>query len=604
MASPFNSTVELMANVPLTPDYEHTLTFTSDITQASYFANKVVQTAQFTNLSYQRHTKGSIRLQVGMDLLDQVNYMRFQNRNYTGGGTHENKLFYAFITNMEYVSDAVTKIDYKIDVLQTWMFDYTVNPCYIEREHTNNDAIGANRIAEGLETGPYITPMIEKIDAWDSIYAVDDGDVIQNTTFVVIATQSPDGSQYSSQYNGVASSMYIRFAYNISGLEDILTAFRNGATQSLEPIVSIGMIPSYFKPNVNTPLNPKISYLTADASIGLGPFRCMDQSNPNNEKTYTPKNNKMYCYPYNYMTFESPDGSTIILKHEDFTLLASATHHQQFMTYVSILPEIETVCYPMDYEHVLQGTALTGRYMKYALYSKSYPYCAVASDAFSAWWAQNRYNYPIQAGMVDAADAISSATQSPIVPANGERSGILGFMDRVYNGTQSLINGLMGAFTGKSNVQLIGQLSSEIGEAITSGGRSLVSLPQTIASQNAAYEGHKAVPDTLVTRANNGGVNHYMENDCYKIHYTKIRPEYAQVIDNYFSCFGYATHVVKTPNVFGRLNWNYVKTVGCTINGNIPVEADEKIKQIYDRGVTFWHNPSTMFDYTQNNPIV
>lgn len=605
MATTFYTQVDLMSGVPLDPQYRHTLTFSNLLAQTTYFNSKIALSSnQFSLLSYQRYQLGSIKLQASMRLLGTVNYLRFINDNYASGDNHEAKYIYAFITNVEYISDTVVKIDYQVDVLQTWMFMYTVNPCYVEREHTNNDAIGANRINEGLDTGPYITPCIEKIPPWDSIYSGEDYDAIKNTTFVVIATQAPDGTQTSYQYNGIASSMYIRFAYDVSGLEDILTSFNNGITHSLEPIVSIGMIPSGYKPNVNTPLIPIITTLTADYSIGLGPFRRMNTENVGHEKTYTPRNNKMYCYPYNYMTFESPDGSTVILKHEDFDQLSSSTHHQQFSSFVSILPQIETVSYPMNYEAVLYGTPMTGRFMKYALFSKAYPYCAVASDAFSAWWAQNMYNNPIQAAMVDAADAISSNTQSYDYSSQvQERDGILGLMDKLYNKSQRLVEGISGAFSGKTNVQLIGQLASTTIGAIVNP-TSLTSLPNEIGSQNAAYKGHQAVPDTLVTKANNGGINHYCENDCYKIHYTKITPEYAEVIDHYFNCFGYATHIVKVPNVTGRQNWNYVQTKGCTISGNIPTEAEEKITQIFDRGVTFWHNPSTIHDYAQNNPII
>ena len=354
MSTPFNTTLDLMSGVPLDPQYRNTYTFNTIYEQYNFFTSKVTHTTNmYTNLSYQRYKSGSIKVQGSISIFDTVNYLRFRNIS------HENKAIYAFITHIEYISDTVVKIDYQVDVIQTWMFDYSLNPCYVEREHTNDDAIGANRVNEGLDTGPYITPMIEQIPPWDSIYATETGDIIQNTTFIVIATQGPDGSQYSYQMNGIASSMYIRFAYDVAGLESILDSFRNGVTASLEPIVSIGMFPNAYKPNASTPLNPITTQLTADASVGLGPFRRMNTDNPGYEKTYVPKNNKMYCYPYNYMTFESPDGSTVILKHEDFSELSSNTHHQQFISDISVIPIIETTCRPINYEHILQGTPLT-----------------------------------------------------------------------------------------------------------------------------------------------------------------------------------------------------------------------------------------------------
>lgn len=599
MATRFATRLSLMAGVPLDPLYKHTLTFANYMAQRDYFESKnVYSPAAFNFMSYQRHNSGVIKVEAPMNILGTVNYLSFINQNYAGeGNLHEGKIFYAFITDIEYISDTVVAISYSIDVLQTWMFNYTVNPCYVEREHANSDNVGDNRVNEGLDTGSYVTAGIEKIDGWDSTYATEINDVIQNTTFVIVATQAPDGSQYSYQYNGVASSMYVTFAYNTTQLENVLDSFRNGITGDLSPIISIGMIPSFFKSNSSVPLNPVQNTLSSDQSIGFGGFMAYDPATTST-KTYTPKNNKLYCYPYNYMVFESPDGSNVILKFEDF----KNNNVHKFITWCSILPEIQTMCMPMDYETPYSGST-TGQNVKYALCCKAYPYCAVASDAFSAWWAQNKYNYPIQAAIIDAADAYSASTQSKIVPANGERTGVLGFMDKIYNYTQKGMDIVRGVISGDTRWQLAGQAMDTIGNAVKNPA-SLISAPAEIASQNAAYEGHKAMPDTLATKANNGGVNHYMEWDCYKIYYTKIRPEYAEIIDNYFTCFGYATHVVKTPNITGRRNWNYVKTVGCTISGNIPSDVEQQITDIFDRGVTFWHNPATIHNYNANNDII
>ena len=83
-----------------------------------------------------------------------------------------------------------------------------------------------------------------------------------------------------------------------------------------------------------------------------------------------------------------------------------------------------------------------------------------------------------------------------------------------------------------------------------------------------------------------------------------IRPEMARIVDNYFSMFGYKVNRVKTPNVNGRYNWNYVKTVGCYIEADIPQDDLQQIKNMFDAGNTIWHHPNTFMDYSQNNPIV
>lgn len=597
MPMPYYSTVTLYQNVPLDPMYKHTLTFTNKAAQTAYFETKKAANYDFTLMSYIRYQSGAIKVQATMDIVDKVNYLRFNNL------ANENKNFYAFVTSIQYISETVVAISFEVDVLQTWMFDYTLNPCYVEREHTNDDTIGANRVAEGLETGDYVNPVIEKIKPWDSIYSDESGDVIQNTTFVIVATQDPQGNQYSYQFNGVASSMYVTFAYDTTGLETVLQAFRNGVTHSLEPIVSIAMMPSYFKPNAAAVLNPVSYDLRFVNEYGLNYFSAYNGNQ--GTKMYVPKNNKMYTYPYNFLTFESPDGSSTTLKYEDFRDPRSI----RFWITASILPDVETCCYPITYEGPIIDSSVAAQMSK-ALYCKAYPTCAVASDAFDAWWAQNKYNNPITAAAIEAG---SAATRTPSVatssgPFKNETA------NKIWNGAANLgrkiWNGAKAAFTSDTTVQLLGEIGQQIGNIATSPSPgvaavgSVFNIAGDAAAQNAAWKGHQAVPDTMATKANNGGVNHYMEWDCYKVLYTKIRPEQAEVIDNYFSCFGYATHIVKVPNVTGRRNWNYVQTIGCTISGNVPAEVSEQICAIYDRGVTFWHIPANIHNYNANNDII
>ena len=44
-----------------------------------------------------------------------------------------------------------------------------------------------------------------------------------------------------------------------------------------------------------------------------------------------------------------------------------------------------------------------------------------------------------------------------------------------------------------------------------------------------------------------------------------------------------------------------IKTINANILGDIPQEDMQKLKNIFDNGVTFWHNANTFLDYSQNN---
>ena len=80
-----------------------------------------------------------------------------------------------------------------------------------------------------------------------------------------------------------------------------------------------------------------------------------------------------------------------------------------------------------------------------------------------------------------------------------------------------------------------------------------------------------------------------------------IKRQYAEIIDKFFDMYGYLTNTVKIPNINNRPNWNYVKTLGINIISHIPQGDLQVIKNMFDNGVTLWHNPSTFLDYSQNN---
>ena len=83
-----------------------------------------------------------------------------------------------------------------------------------------------------------------------------------------------------------------------------------------------------------------------------------------------------------------------------------------------------------------------------------------------------------------------------------------------------------------------------------------------------------------------------------------IRKQYAIIIDQYWSKFGYPCRQIKVPNRNARANWNYVKTKGCEFTGSIPASDAEAIKAIYDNGVTFWNDINNVGNYGDfTNPI-
>ena len=96
----------------------------------------------------------------------------------------------------------------------------------------------------------------------------------------------------------------------------------------------------------------------------------------------------------------------------------------------------------------------------------------------------------------------------------------------------------------------------------------------------------------------------YVKAKGFEVFRCHINSETAKIIDNYFDMFGYAVKTVKMPNLTGRKNWNFVKTVNCSVTGRAPASVLDDIGKIFDAGITLWHNLSNYDNYSADNSIL
>ena len=135
-------------------------------------------------------------------------------------------------------------------------------------------------------------------------------------------------------------------------------------------------------------------------------------------------------------------------------------------------------------------------------------------------------------------------------------------------------------------------------------GLNVASGLQGIASAMIQQKQHNMIAPTVNGQLNSADVNVASGNNTFHFYKMSIKQEYAKIIDEYFDMFGYKVNDVKVPNITGRQNWNYVKTINCNFSGNIPQTDLNIIKTIFDNGITLWHNPSTIYNYNNSNNIV
>ena len=144
-----NTIVKLYSGIPCDPTYQNVLQWDSVTEQNQFFANQV-PVATYTDFQFIDGTR-ELRIKRQMENCYHINYVAYQNHRYG------NKWFYAFVSDMRYLSPESTALILDEDVWASWQFDLTFNKSFVERETVSNDAIGAHTLDEGLETGDYVT---------------------------------------------------------------------------------------------------------------------------------------------------------------------------------------------------------------------------------------------------------------------------------------------------------------------------------------------------------------------------------------------------------------------------------------------------------------
>ena len=114
----------------------------------------------------------------------------------------------------------------------------------------------------------------------------------------------------------------------------------------------------------------------------------------------------------------------------------------------------------------------------------------------------------------------------------------------------------------------------------------------------------KNTPSQTHGQSQTDSLNPGMRRVKFSFYSLSIKAQFARIIDDYFTRYGYATNRTKVPNRNARPFWTFTKTAGCTIRGSIPADSAVSICNIYNAGITFWKDPYAIGNYSlDNRPI-
>lgn len=581
---PPSGAVDLFSNVPFDPAYNHTVAFETLEAQTAYFNG--LPKRSFNDSQYMRHTAGSLKLSCCMADVFRCNYMRFKNANMY----FENKWFYAFINSIEYVNNNTCIIYYSIDVMQTWLFDYTLGQCFIERIHVKDDTPGKYLLDEELPTGDRM--QYEQIDGvLDCPFPA--GDYTNIIFWANAAQQTANSPVVSNVMNGISMLESDSPTVIFNKLAEITAA--GGA----DSVVCVVQLPRDFihgeGPAIFTDDFSDAKYSTR-IEVDMNPFKKgADGKYYAKLGTYIPLNNKLFTSKYYGLMCTSSSGGSNTFAFEDFYKENNQAVFNMY-TFVGTTPSVSIV--PINY----RGLAID---YEDEVECNDFPQCCYATDAYKAWLAQNGSSLDaawkatqdsLNMGAASRLASLAGAGLSSLLGGGGNYSGLFSSVAGHFGNRRA--NAGVGQFQqlGGATVDASG-IAGTAGNVVASGGGLIENYTNTRNAIIARMEDAQKLPDK--SRGNAAPGMNYTRNSVGFIFYRyHIKEEYARLIDKYFSMYGYKVNQVGVPDIRSRPKWTFVKTGFCYFaSSSVPADAEDQIYSIFNKGITFWRNPSEVGHY-------
>jgi hypothetical protein len=572
--------------VPITP--VHQLDFPTQLDQSNYFSSKVLKSV--TDCSYQPRTSViKVSGYIDDEWLQNVNYGYYINQ-YQGA---EQKFFF-FIAQKNYNAKGVTELSIVIDVFQTWMFYTQFKPCMVERKHVENDTIGLNTYPEAFEMGDYISHNRTEITEMK-------GDML----YCIALTPKGDdtGHIYGKQYSAFVYKMYDKDHIDLLATE-INTIVDSGQGDSIAFLFTLPKGFFNWSGDGTTLVGSEVIYRITKNFNWLNATKDFSFNNV----SWTPFNNKMYTYPFNFITIKDNRGSNVVLKWELFSNLEDI---QFFIDSVFTHNPTFTIT-PVNYSN--RSISLED-----SLQTNGYGLCSWNNDNYASWYAQHQNSLVAQ-----STNALSNYRANNQVSNNDNTNALENRDTSLYKGmintgggvVGNLIGGnfggaIMGGIQGGANAYL------DYNQATRNADNSWINsdilnrntYQNSIRNIMATIQDSKVQPNTAKGDTSSTGLDLARDTVTFFIEQTTIKPEFAQKIDMFFQMFGYQVNSLEVPNVRTRSKWNYLKTVNAVMTGitggkNVPLEDLKMLEDIFNNGITIWHDESYMYQYNVVNPIV
>ena len=427
--------------------------------------------------------------------------------------------------------------------------------------------IGNNEVAESLPLGEVVNRKFSMSRKWYSTSAsgtVVDYDYATSgmlpnlDRLVVIQYQTSSSSEGSTVVGGnghVISNVYsgtefvglrLRFRWGLGGWavqSADLDAINDYITNQIGAYGPDSIVSIYEVPDWRTPAEADLEAQIPLSSVPVNaiPFGDWTIKVPTDYikpdgTSYSPKNNKLFIYPYFYLELTDNAGSHKEYRYEDFvnTYDTGGNKIVKFRVQMSFTGTPAMIAIPLNYKNIAVN-------YDEAFVLQSLVPCSWDCNVYEAWMAQHASTY-----------------------WSGIASGFLSTLPQYAVGT------------------------------IPATVRGTVGIINTIMDAMATVEDKKRVADKAMGVTNSENLQYALNLDCFYAYCKQIKYGFADLIDGFFTAYGYARQRIKSPVITGRAYFNYLKTNGAKLVGSVPQEVMDKLVQIFDAGIQFWHLSNTV----------
>lgn len=353
--SPFpqNTTIRLYKNVPWGNDYSEIRLF-DNASQRDTFLNTLL-IEQFSQCSIVKTGK-SIKLTGQINDYLTCNYMQFTN--YGIGQSGNLRSFFAFVTAINYVAINTFEIEYEIDWVQSFLFEFTIGECFVEREHVNDDSFGKNTVPENIDIGEYCI-----YNVYDQTYA---------KAYRLLYLSEADKGVSLKKKNGIA--------YGVNYIADTYDNPWGTVSEILQELNTYGGA------------NEVVDFVMCAAPMVTNTNGLHDSFNVNDggkefkfgTTTYNAVNNKMRCYPYKLMSIDNYEGSVEQYRFENF-----ADTSFSFAVEGTAMPKPCMECFPINYMGWRGTSESPNTVQQFSVMFTNFPEIPWTCDTFRAWVSQN-----------------------------------------------------------------------------------------------------------------------------------------------------------------------------------------------------------------------